>query len=73
MITTLLLVLFSMSATSTAVNLCDEVVSTLWDFREYTELTDNQVKEIAGRCYTDYVEREERRAEAEEKDRKEDK
>ncbi len=62
MITTLLLVLFSMSATSTAVNLCDEVVSTLWEYREYTQLTDDQVKQIAGRCYVDYVESEERRA-----------
>ena len=66
MITTLLLVLFSMSATSTAVNLCDEVVSTLYEFREHTQLTDDQVKSIAGRCYGDYVESEERRA-AEEK------
>ncbi len=62
MITALFLVLFSMSATSTAVNLCDEVVATLWDFREYTELTDDQVKQIAGRCYEDFVESEERRA-----------
>ena len=66
MITTLILVLFSLTATSTAVSLCDEVVETLWDFKEYTELTDDQVKAIAGRCYGDYVEREERRA-AEEK------
>ena len=66
MITTLILVLFSLTATSTAVSLCDEVVETLWDFKEYTQLSDDQVKEIAGRCYGDYVEREERRA-AEEK------
>ena len=62
MITTLLLVLFSMSATSTAVNLCDEVVATLYEFREHTQLTDDQVKAIAGRCYVDFVESEERRA-----------
>ena len=67
MITTLLLVLFSMSATSTAVNLCDEVVETLYEFREHTQLTDDQVKAIAGRCYGDYVESEERRAAEEEK------
>ena len=73
MITTLILVLFSLTATSTAVSLCDEVVETLWDFREYTELSDDQVKAIAGRCYGDYVESEERRAAAEEEDRKEDK
>jgi len=55
MITALFLVLFSLSGTSTAVNLCDEVVATLYEFREYTDLTDDQVRSIAGRCYTDYV------------------
>jgi|14_taG_2_1085336.scaffolds.fasta_scaffold46795_2 hypothetical protein len=55
MITALFLVLFSLSGTSTAVNLCDEVVATLYEFREYTDLTDEQVRAIAGRCYTDYV------------------
>jgi hypothetical protein len=56
MITALILVLFSMtSATTSATNLCDEVVATLWDFREYTELNDAQIKAIAGRCYTEYV------------------
>ena len=55
MITALFLVLFSLSGTSTAVNLCDEVVATLYEYREYTQLTDQQVRSIAGRCYTDYV------------------
>ena len=72
MITALILVLFSMtSATTSATNLCDEVVATLWDFKEYTELNDIQIKAIAGRCYTEYVESQERAAEQEE--RKEDK
>ena len=57
MITSLILVLFSMaSATTSATSLCDEVVATLWEFKEYTELNDTQIKAIAGRCYTEYVE-----------------
>ena len=72
MITALILVLFSMtSATTSATNLCDEVVATLWDFKEYTELNDTQIKAIAGRCYTEYVESQELAAEQEGK--KEDK
>ena len=54
---TLFIVLLSMtSATSTATSLCDEVVSTLVEFRQYTTLSDDDVRAIAGRCYIDYVE-----------------
>lgn len=69
MITALLIVLFSMSSTS-ATDLCDDIVATLHEFQVYTELNDSQVRQIAGRCYTDYVEREERLAASEKEDNK---
>ncbi len=68
--TTLFIVLFSMtSATSTAISVCDEVAATLVEFQQYTTLSDNDVRSIAGRCYNEYVESEERLEEKKNKDK----
>ena len=64
----LMMVLFSVSPVAEAENLCVEVVATLEEFKEYTELTNDQVRLIAGRCYSVYVENEEQRVEREERE-----
>ena len=70
MISILLVAFFSVSPLNVsdrveAENLCIEIVATLEEYAEYTELTDEQVRAIAGRCYSVYVEAEERRSEEE--------